>query len=91
MIGISSSILEVPSITLTLLETTFFQFTGLLLTPLSSSEKSQCTPLQRFWVIHLIDKVLDCNQFKPRQIRLINYCRLFLQVHTVADPGGYSR
>jgi hypothetical protein len=24
-------------------------------------------------------------QFKPRLIRLINYCRLFLQVHTVAD------
>jgi hypothetical protein len=32
-----------------------------------------------------MDRILDCNQSKPRQIRLINYCRLFHQVHTVAD------
>jgi hypothetical protein len=37
------------------------------------------------WDFHLMDRVLDCNQFNPRQIRLINYCRFFLQVHAVAD------
>jgi hypothetical protein len=46
--------------------------------------KSHFTPLQWFGDFLLMDRVLDCNQFKPRQIRLINYCRLFLRVHTVA-------
>jgi hypothetical protein len=36
----------------------------------------------------------ECEHFKPQQIRIINYCRLFLQVHTIADlamAGGHSR
>jgi hypothetical protein len=32
-----------------------------------------------------MDRVLECVHFKPRQIRLIKYRRLFLQVHTIAD------
>jgi hypothetical protein len=32
-----------------------------------------------------MDRVLDCEHFKPRQIRFINYCRLFLQVYTISS------
>jgi hypothetical protein len=32
-----------------------------------------------------MDRVLECEHFKPREISLIKYCRLFLQVHTIAD------
>jgi hypothetical protein len=32
-----------------------------------------------------MDSVLESNQFSPRKIRLVNYCRLFLQVHTIAN------
>jgi hypothetical protein len=31
-----------------------------------------------------LDRVLQSNQFTSRQIRQVNYCRLFLQVHTVS-------
>jgi hypothetical protein len=34
---------------------------------------------------NLMDSVLECGQFSPRKIRLINYCRLCLQVHIIAD------
>ena len=34
---------------------------------------------------HIMDMVLHSNQFTPKDIRLINYCRLYLQVVTLSD------
>jgi hypothetical protein len=48
-------------------------------------ENTHAVPLQRIGDFHPMDRVLECNQLTPRKIRIINYCRLFLQVHTVAD------
>ena len=41
--------------------------------------------LQRESDRFIMDLVLDFGQFKPHQIRMINYCRLFLRVVTVSD------
>ena len=88
MSGISKPILEYPSIQLPHLETSFFPSLRAYLSSTNSAlilENTHVVPLQRIGDFHLMDRVLECNQFSPRKIRLINYCRLFLQVHTVAD------
>ena len=88
MSGISKPILEFPSITLPHLETSFFPSLRAYLSSTNSAlvlEKSHVTPLQRIGDFHLMDRVLEYGQFRPREIRLINYCRLYLQVHTIAD------
>jgi hypothetical protein len=88
MSGISKPILEFPSINLPHLETSFFPSLRDYLSSTDSAlilETTHIVPLQRIGDFHLMDSVLECNQFTPRKIRLINYCRLFLQVHTIAD------
>ena len=45
----------------------------------------QVPPLQREHDQYLMDLALTSTKFKPYQIRLINYCRLYLWVVTVAD------
>ena len=45
-----------------------------------------CIPsLQREGDEFIMDVVLDSGNFKPAQIKMINYCRLYLRVITVAD------
>jgi hypothetical protein len=88
MSGISHPILEAPSILLPRLETSFFPSLRAYLSDSQSAlvlETPHIPPLQRAGDFHLMDRVLECVHFKPRQIRLINYRRLFLQVHTIAD------
>jgi hypothetical protein len=48
-------------------------------------ENSPITTHQRTGDFHLMGRVLQSNQFTDRQIRQVNYCRLFLQVRTVSD------
>jgi hypothetical protein len=88
MCGTSTPILEFPTIELPHLETTFFPSLREYLKSTDAAlvlETTHITPLQRIGDFHLMDSVLQSNHFTPRQIRLINYCRLFLQVHTIAD------
>ena len=40
---------------------------------------------ERLHDFHLMDKVLRSEQFTAAEIRLINYCRLYLQVVTLSD------
>jgi exonuclease III len=42
-------------------------------------------PLQRVADAYLMDLILDSKQFKPAQIRRLNYCRLYLQAITISD------
>ncbi len=42
-------------------------------------------PPQRQHDQHIMDIVLASGQFKPYQVRLVNYCRLYLRVITLAD------
>jgi hypothetical protein len=42
-------------------------------------------PSQREHDFHIMDRVLDSGKFKPREVRLLNYCRLFLGVTTISD------
>jgi hypothetical protein len=44
--------------------------------------------IQREHDFHIMDRVLDSGKFKPREVRLLNYCGLFLGVTTISD---YSR
>ena len=41
--------------------------------------------LQRENDRHLMDMVINSGKFSNRQIHLINYCRLYLSVHTLSD------
>ncbi|KAG7355832.1 hypothetical protein IV203_000518 [Nitzschia inconspicua] len=51
------------------------------------ASREYCTPLQ--WVndTHIMDIVLSSHIFTLAQIRQFNHCRLYLQVHTLADVG----
>jgi hypothetical protein len=90
--GVFHPIPEAPSILIPHLETSVFPNLRAYLSDTQSTlvlETSHIPPLQRAGDFHLVDIVLECEHLKPRQIRLINYCRLFLQVHTIADRGTY--
>jgi hypothetical protein len=43
------------------------------------------SPPQRIHDSYLMDHILQSKQFKPAQIRCLNYCRLYLQAVTVSD------
>ena len=42
-------------------------------------------PLQRMYDVHLMDMILNSNNFKAAEIRRLNYCRLFLKASTLSD------
>ena len=42
-------------------------------------------PLQREFDAHIMDIVIDSKKFANCEIERINYCRLYLQVHTISD------
>jgi hypothetical protein len=42
-------------------------------------------PIQREHDFHIMDCVLESGKFKPREVRMLNYCRLFLGVTTISD------
>jgi hypothetical protein len=42
-------------------------------------------PLQRIHDWYLMDAVLATDQFTPKQVRMINYCWLYLQVLTLSN------
>ncbi len=42
-------------------------------------------PIQREHDFHIMDLVLESGRFKTREIRMLNYCRLFLGVTTISD------
>ena len=41
--------------------------------------------IQRKYDIHLMDLILDSKKFTPREIRSLNYCRLYLKAITISD------
>jgi hypothetical protein len=48
-------------------------------------DRDYVTPLQRIRDTHLMVAVLDSGRFTPAETCLVQYCRLFLQVHTVSN------
>ena len=42
-------------------------------------------PIQRKHDFHIMDCVLESGQFKPREVRMLNYCRSFLGVTTISN------
>jgi hypothetical protein len=42
-------------------------------------------PPQREHDIHIMDRVIKSGSFKPREVRMVNYCCLFLGVTTMSD------
>ena len=42
-------------------------------------------PIQRVGDFHLMDIIIDSGKFTATQISRINYCRVYLSVHTVSD------
>ena len=41
--------------------------------------------LQRMYDVHIMDMILNANQFKDAEIRRLNYCRLYLGATTLSD------
>ena len=44
-----------------------------------------CAPLQRECDQHLMEIAMDSDKFKPVDMKVLNFCRLALGVHTVSD------
>jgi hypothetical protein len=49
------------------------------------TEHSYTIPLQRVHDRAIMDVVLASNLFTPSECKTINYCRMFLRVHSIAD------
>ena len=50
-------------------------------------------PLQRECDVHIMDVVLQSGQFTNEEVKRLNYCRLYLQAHTISDLApidGYN-
>jgi hypothetical protein len=93
-VGMSYSILERVDVSLPHLES---KWIGSLRTFLASISASlhlddPCIPQpQREHDRHLMDMIIQSARFTPQEIRKLNYCRLYLQVVTLADiskPNG---
>ena len=87
-VGISTPILLDPQTKLHHLEAkwisslrTYLKDTGSCL----ELDETHVPPLQREYDQCIMDAVLTSGAFQPKQIRMINYCRLYLRVSTVAD------
>jgi hypothetical protein len=48
-------------------------------------DHSYVPSIQRIHDSHIMDHVLSSGQFRPIEVRAINYCRLYLQAVTVSD------
>jgi hypothetical protein len=53
-------------------------------------EEDFSAPLQREGDFHIMERVIDSGRFDANEIRQINQCRLWLQVHTVSDMADES-
>jgi hypothetical protein len=42
-------------------------------------------PIQREHGFHIMDCALESGRFKPPEVRMLNYCRLFLGVTNISD------
>jgi hypothetical protein len=94
--GTSYSVLRFPTIPLPhLAEAVEIQYLRQYLSRVSGHivlDHNYVTPPQRDHDSHLMDRVLNSGQFTAAEMCSIQYCRLFLQCHTVSDitdPTGH--
>ena len=86
--GTSFNILQEVTPSLPHVTTPFFSSVRQYLQETSASLEFETTfqvPLQRQGDAHIMDLVLNSGAFNSKQIRYINRCRLYLQVHTISD------
>lgn len=94
--GIGTPILMTPSISLPHYEQRFIASMRDFLASIGAQLEVDCSfvpPLQREHDFYLMDLALGSRRFTPKQIKLVNYCRLYLQVITASDvtlPSGYQ-
>jgi hypothetical protein len=53
-------------------------------------EEDFSAPLQREGDFYIMERVIDSGRFDAAEIKQINLCQLWLQVHTVADMADES-
>jgi hypothetical protein len=88
MAGVSWPILQNVTAPLPHLETKWMPSLQDFLSSIDSEielDNSFLYPIQREHDFRIMDRVLDSGKFKPREVRLLNYCRLFLGVTTISD------
>ena len=81
-------ILQYPSINLPYLESKWFASLRLFLAEADISltlTKTYVYPIQRQHDLHLMDYFRESGKFKPSQLRILNYCRLYLNVTVLSD------
>ena len=87
--GVSYPILEYPNRSLPHFEAKWLkslrQFLADFNMKLQLNEDLEIPRLQRENDRHIMDIILDSEFFSPRDIRGLNYCRLYLQAATVSD------
>jgi hypothetical protein len=93
-VGTSYSIMERVDHSLPHLESKWLASLRTFLASISASlllDDPCIPPLQREHDQYLMDLILQSTRFTPQEVRRLNYCRLYLQVVTLADiskPNG---
>jgi hypothetical protein len=84
----SLPLMMVPSMSIPHLESVFLQSTRSFLSQIDGQievDESFIPPVQREHDEYLMDIALTSNEFTKSELRLINYCRLYIQSVTVSD------
>jgi hypothetical protein len=86
--GISIPFLEAPLEYVLHADSVYFQSVSKFLSEINAQivmEQDYSATLQREGDFHLMDAIIASNQFTTRELRMINQCRLWAEVHTAAD------
>jgi hypothetical protein len=86
--GCHTPLLQDPTVSAPHLESHYISSLREFLASINGSivtEHSYTIPLQRVHDRAIIDVVISSNLFTPTECKIINYCRMFLRVHSIAD------
>eukprot|EP00980_Cylindrotheca_fusiformis_P024905 scaffold12690_cov177-Cylindrotheca_fusiformis.AAC.2 len=86
--GIGTPLLMTPSLTLSYFESTFLQYLREYLAKINCQievDTPYIPPTQREDDEYIMEVAIATRSFEDKELRKLNYCRLYLQVVTIAD------
>ena len=92
--GIGSNILEAPVESLPHLNVVYFKSIVQFLSAINGKivlEQDFRPPVQRQHDDYIMDFIIASTEFTPQDVKRINACRLYLDVHTISDMALASR
>jgi hypothetical protein len=87
-VGVSFSILDNVQAILPHLESIWFKSLRQFLCSIHARlrlDEPAISKIQRLYDTHIMDIILNSNQFSSAEIRRLNYCRLYLEASTLSD------